>query len=278
MSDTRDSNSEAAGVKPTVFQRLQTSVPEALAMLAALQLELFTVLAEGTLTPSEVAARLDVPEARVSRLLYALTAAGLLKQCGGRFSNSQESAHFLVKGRPAYIGDVHGFLSQVWKADLHTAESVRSGSPAALHDFSAATDDEMKRMLQAMHPNTLSAGQDLLQRHELGKCGSVIDIGGGSGGLIATLCNALPNLRGTLFDLPRTAELAKSILARTPGGDRVGIEEGDILVAPPKSIHDAAILRALVQVLAPEDAARAIKRGRLPSARRHDLHPRKWYT
>ena len=88
--------------------------------------------------------------------------------------------------------------------------------------------------------------------------GSVVDVGGGSGGLIATLCDAHPGLRGTLFDLPRTAALAKSILMQTPGGDRVVIEAGDILSTAPKEKHDAAIMRALVQVLSPADAARAI--------------------
>jgi hypothetical protein len=258
MSDTHDSNPDSTRVKLTNFQRLQTAVPEALAMLAALQLEVFSLLADDMLTSAEVAAQLDVQEARVARLLYALAAVGLLEQCDGRFGNSQEAARFLVKGRPTYLGDVHEFLRQLWAADLRTAESICSGNPAALHDFSSATDEELRQMLKAMHPNTLSAADELLRRYEFGKYESVIDVGGGSGGLIASLCNALPDLQGTLFDLPRAASLARSILAETPGGDRVGIEEGDILVAPPLGIHDAAVLRALVQVLAPEDAAQAI--------------------
>jgi len=83
-------------------------------------------------------------------------------------------------------------------------------------------------------------------------------VGGGSGGLVATLCDAHPGLRGTLFDLPRTAALAAAILKNAPGGDRVLIEAGDIFVAPPREIHDAVIMRSFVQVLAPGDAARAI--------------------
>jgi hypothetical protein len=52
--------------------------------------------------------------------------------------------------------------------------------------------------------------------------------------------------------------LAASILRETPGGERVSIEAGDILTAPPRDMHDAVVLRALIQVLAPTDAARAI--------------------
>jgi hypothetical protein len=50
------------------------------------------------------------------------------------------------------------------------------------------------------------------------------------------------------------------MLRATPGGDRVAIEAGDIVAAAPHTAaYDAAILRAVVQVLGPEDAARAIR-------------------
>jgi len=116
----------------------------------------------------------------------------------------------------------------------------------------------MAAMLRGMHDYAVASGRDLLRRFDFSGCGSVVDVGGGSGGLIATLCEAYPAMRGTLFDLPRTVALAETILKETPGGDRVAIEAGDILAQRPRETHDAAILRALVQVLAPADAARAI--------------------
>jgi hypothetical protein len=39
---------------------------------------------------------------------------------------------------------------------------------------------------------------------------------------------------------------------------RTSIESGDILVAPPRGVHDVAVLRAVVQVMSRSDAARAI--------------------
>jgi len=113
-------------------------------------------------------------------------------------------------------------------------------------------------MLSGMHSNALSTAREFLRRFDFSQCHSVVDVGGGSGGLVATLCDAHPGLRGTLFDLPRTAALAAAILKNAPGGDRVLIEAGDIFVAPPREIHDAVIMRSFVQVLAPGDAARAI--------------------
>lgn len=243
---------------PETIQRLQAGMAEAFAVLAGMQLELFTHLADGPRDAADLAASLHVAEDRLSRLLYALTVCGLLQQRDGLFANSPEAATYLVKGLPTYIGGTHELLSQLWHAGLLTAESIRSGQPAALHDFSDASDEEMAAMLRGLHPNAVASGRDLLRRFDFSVYRSVIDVGGGSGGLIATLCDAHPGLRGTLFDLSRTAALARPILKQTPGGDRVIIEAGDILSEASREKHDAAVMRALVQVLSPADAARAI--------------------
>jgi threonine dehydrogenase-like Zn-dependent dehydrogenase len=109
-----------------------------------------------------------------------------------------------------------------------------------------------------MHPDTVTVGRVLARRFDFSRYRSVVDVGGGSGGLVAALCEAYPELRGTLFDLPQACSLAASILRECPGGDRVAIEPGDILVAPPREIHDAALIKSVMQVFGPADAARAI--------------------
>lgn len=243
---------------PETIQRLQAGIPTALAMLAGMQLEVFTHLAAGPRRSTELAAALGVDEERLSRLLYALVIAELLEHRDDGFANSPEAARFLVKGLPGYIGGMHELLSQLWHADMLTAKSIRSGHPAALHDYAAVSDEEMAAMLRGMHPSAVGAAQDFMRHFDFSQCRSVVDIGGGSGGLVATLCAAHPGLQGTLFDLPRTASLAAPILKETPGGDHVSIEVGDIVLASPRGEHDAVVLRALVQVLSRDAAARAI--------------------
>ncbi len=243
---------------PETIQRLQASVSAAFAMLAGMRLEIFTQFADQVRSAGDLASSLGLAEGPLSRLLYALVVCGLLERREAGFANSLEAATFLVKGRPGYIGGMHELLDQLWHADLLTAQSLRTGKPAALHDFASATDELMAAMLRGMHPSTIATGRDLLQRFDFSRCRSVVDVGGGSGGVAATLCHGRPGLKAILFDLPRTAALAGPILKETPGGELVSIEAGDILAAPPSGMHDAVILRALVQVLAPADAARAI--------------------
>jgi SAM-dependent methyltransferase len=245
-------------IKPETIEKLQAGVPAAFAMLAGMQLEIFSRLADGPRSAEALARELGVSEERLARLLHALVVAGLLELRSGEFCNSAEAAVFLVKDRTEYVGGLHELLAQLWQADLKTAQSVRSGKPAALHDYSAASDVEMATMLRGLHGSALAAGRDLAQRFDFSGCRSVIDIGGGSGGVVLGLCEAYPALHGTLLELPRNARLAADIVAAAPAGDRVSIAAGDIVAEPPRGTYDAAVMRAVVQVLAPADAARAI--------------------
>lgn len=192
---------------PEAITRLQAGVAPAFAMLAGMQLEVFTHLAEGPRSAFNLADVLGVSIERLSRLLYALVVSGLLEAQEDRFANTPEAATFLIKGRTGYLGGVHELLSQLWHADLQTAQSIWTGKPAALHDFSAASDEEMAGMLRGMHAGAIGGRRELLRRYDFSQCRSVVDVGGGSGGLVAALCDAHPNLRGTLFELPRTAAL-----------------------------------------------------------------------
>src|SRR5215831_12176601 len=98
-------------IKPETIQRLRRGADEAHAMLASVQLEVFTHLADGPLSAADLAGRLGVAEDRLARLLYALPVIGLLEVRDGRFANTPEAATFLVKGRPEYIGAFQSMIS-----------------------------------------------------------------------------------------------------------------------------------------------------------------------
>ncbi|HKN27587.1 MAG TPA: methyltransferase dimerization domain-containing protein [Roseiarcus sp.] len=85
---------------PETIERLQESASEAFALLAGMQLEVFTHLADGPRKAVELARSLGVAEERLTRLLYALVISGLLERRGETFANGPEAATFLVKGLP----------------------------------------------------------------------------------------------------------------------------------------------------------------------------------
>jgi DNA-binding transcriptional ArsR family regulator len=208
----RGLNPPTAPLAPRMIEQLRAGVPPALAMLAGMKLDVFSQLAGGPRETAEIAKAMGVEPSRLSRLLFALTASGLLERHEAGFANSPEAATYLVRSSPRYIGGIHELLEQLWRANLETAESIRSGRPAALHDFNAMSDDELSAMLRGLQPLASVTGRELANRFDFSHCRRVIDIGGGSGGLIATLCELNPIMNGVLYDLPRTARLAEPLL------------------------------------------------------------------
>jgi methyltransferase family protein len=111
-------------LQPDTIERLARAVYPSFAMVAGMQLDVFTPLQDGPLSVGQLAAALAVPPRKLRPLLYALVAAGLLTVQDERFANTPEAAHFLVRGQPAYRGATYEGLLLRWHATLHTAESM----------------------------------------------------------------------------------------------------------------------------------------------------------
>ena len=90
----------AASPAPKLIDQLQSGVPAALAMLAGVRLDVFSQLAAGPREAAEIAKALGVESARLSRLLFALVASGLLERCDAGFANSPEAATYFAKSSP----------------------------------------------------------------------------------------------------------------------------------------------------------------------------------
>nr|WP_298690039.1 methyltransferase [uncultured Dongia sp.] len=250
---------EISNLTPDTIDRLEAGVAPALALLAGMDLDVFSLLANGPRSAAMLATDLGLDEDRLSRLLYALVLTNLLTYENGHFANSPEAAAFLVKGSPRYIGGGHELRREIWEADLKTAESIRRGAPAALHDFAEMDEASLTAFLRGMIPFAMATGRALGKQFDFSSVGSIVDVGGGSGAALAGLMEQHATMRGTLFELPSVAKATAALLDDFPCRDRIAIETGDITAAPLKGKHDAALLRALVQVLAPEDAAKAIR-------------------
>src|SRR2546430_16276045 len=93
--------------RPETIEKLVGAVYPSFAMLAGMQLDVFTPLKDGPLTAAQLAAVLGVNTEKLSRLLYALVTAGLLTVDGDRFANTPEAQQFLVKGQTKYLGGRH---------------------------------------------------------------------------------------------------------------------------------------------------------------------------
>ncbi|WP_426238244.1 methyltransferase [Pararhizobium sp. DWP1-1-3] len=251
--------SESAIPEPTLIQSLQASIAPAFAMHAGVILGVFTALGDATLTGAEVARTLNVDPRRLERLLYALVSAGLLESCDTGFCNGPEAATYLVQGKPGYIGEEHQLLDELWRADLLTATSIREERPAAKHDFATSDPEASLAFFRGTAPSALSFGRRLADMIDFEGVHSAIDIGGGPGHSLIGLRETKPDLQVTLLELPASIMLAKTLLADEPLANGVRFEAGSIVEAPSSTTHDLAILKAVIQVLSREDAAKTIR-------------------
>ena len=247
--------------RPETINKLIFAAHSAFAMLAGMQLDVFTPLKGGPMTAEDIAHAIGVGgPARLRLLLYGLVAAGLLTEQEGRFSNSSEANRFLVKGAPLYMGNRHTLLSHRWIANLpKIAESIRSGVPQAKVDFSNSPQQELEALLRRINLQTVAAAHALLEKYDLSSARTLVDVGSGGGGLAITITKACPHIKATAIDLPQVAPIAQKIVEEERATERVKVVVADVVRGPLPGSYDVAVLRSLLQVLPPQDARRAVK-------------------
>ena len=245
-------------LRPETIEKQGRAVYPSFAMLAGMQLDLFTPLKDGPMSAEQIASALGVGPARLKPLLYALVTTELLTVEGDLFSNTPEADHFLVRGRPAYIGGRHEAFSQRWNRVLKTAESIRTGSPQAKIDFFALSEEELDSFYRGAYTEAVAAGRDLVVRYDFSSYHSLVDVGGGSGGLAITVTEACPRLRATVVELPTVTPITQRYVEEAGAAERVQVMTADVVSGPLTGSFDVAVLTSFIQVLSPDQARRAL--------------------
>lgn len=149
------------GLKPTTIINNIYNVFPSFAMLAGMQLDVFTPLKACAMTAEALARTLAVREDKLTPLLYLLVVAGLLQVENEKFSNTKEAATFLVRGEPDYIGDLSSFYNMIWEVSLKTAESVRTGLPQAKVDFRDLPEEKLMMFFRKQDHSSRRAGKEI---------------------------------------------------------------------------------------------------------------------
>jgi SAM-dependent methyltransferase len=241
------------------MQDLINGVYPGLAMLAGMQLDVFTPLNNQPMTTEELAQALDVGPMKLRPLLDNLVVAGLLTQDEGRYANTAEAGQFLVRGQPNYMGAMHGQLARFWSGILKTAASIRTGMAQDKVDFANLTPEAAETFFRQLHPGNVATGHELAKRFDLSSATSLLDVGGGSGGLAIGITEELPNIRATVVDLPNVTPLTSRFVAEARHTARISVMAADVVHEPLTGSYDVAALRAFMQVLSPEQAQAALR-------------------
>lgn len=248
-------------IQPETINQLAYGVFPSFAMLAAMQLKLFTALSPDGASHDGLSAKLAAPPRRLLPLVDLLVSTGLLVRQGDYLRNSAEAEAFLVEGRPEYRGGMAGFYEKLWTAALQTAQSIQTGGPTAKLDFAGNSQEELMVFFRRQFPSSLLAGQELAHYTDLTRYTHLADLGGGTGGASVALCNSLPNLRCTVYELPSVVTVTRTFITEAGLSERIAVEPTDLgrerrHDQQRQGQHDLALLRSVLQVM-DEASARA---------------------
>ena len=241
------------------IEKIATAVYSPFAMLAGMQLDLFTSLKDGPMSSEQIAETIGVGSAKLKPLLYALVIAGLVNVEGDYFSNTDSANHYLVKGSPLCVVEIHELLSTMWSAALKTTESIRTGLPQSKINYSDMSQDELRQFFRGEHPYAIEYGRDLVARYDFSSYRTLLDVGGGSGGLAIAVTEACPHIQATVVDLPTVTPVTQHYIDEAGAGNRVKVVTADMVRDSLPGSYDAAVMNAFIHVLSPDDARCAIK-------------------
>src|SRR4026208_2274296 len=123
------STSAAQQPSPQLFFQTINAHQRTEALKAALELEVFTAIGEGNTTAAAIAKRCQTSERGMRILCDYLTIMEMLTKQGDSYALTLDSATFLDKRSPAYLGSATELLCSpmMLENSKHIADAVRKG-------------------------------------------------------------------------------------------------------------------------------------------------------
>jgi ubiquinone/menaquinone biosynthesis C-methylase UbiE len=194
ISDVRPIEKPAATAKPhatpvvnpnRIFQTIN-AFQQTAALRAAVELDVFTAIAEGLRTAPEIAQRAHAAERGIRILCDYLVILGLLTKSDGRYGLAEDSAIFLDRRSPAYMGTMVRFLNAPQTMDAYrdlTAAVRKGGTVMSGRGTVDAEDPIWVEFARSMAPLMYMPARRIaeLVGGEAGQKMKVLDIAAGHG-------------------------------------------------------------------------------------------------
>jgi SAM-dependent methyltransferase len=214
-------------------------------MLSAVELELFTELGAGSMTGEEIGERLGLHPRAIYDFLDTLVALGFLERDGdgsdGHYRNTAETAAFLDKRRPTYIGGIlEMFNARLYRFWGDLTEALQTGKPQneikhtgkPMFDELYSDPARLEQFMAAMQGVSLGNFHALAEKFDFSQYKTLCDVGGATGQLCTILAARHSHLRCTSYDLAVVAPIAEKTIASVGLDDRVASVSGDFFADP----------------------------------------------
>jgi hypothetical protein len=209
-------------------------------MCAVARLDVPDRLASGPLPVPQLAVAVDAHEESLRRVLRLLCDHGIVT-----IENDQvgltSRGRLLCREHPL---SQHATFATVSVQDVAHAltETLRTGQAAALSalgvsfwDYLAAHPDQQALFGEQMRQQAQILSLPCVPLVEWPATGTVADIAGGIGTLLAAVLRAAPHAHGILVDQPEVLQRARHFLDSQGVADRCTLHPGDLFAAPPQA-------------------------------------------
>jgi 2-polyprenyl-3-methyl-5-hydroxy-6-metoxy-1,4-benzoquinol methylase len=189
------------------------------ALKAAIELDVFTAIGEGTKTAALLAKRGQAAERGMRILCDYLVIIGFLTKSGQQYALTDDTAMFLDRRSPVYMGSVTGFLTlpKVMESSKDLAAVVRKGG-TLLGDDAAVEPNDPKwvEFARSMAPLMIPPAEAIagILKADAGEKWKVLDIAAGHGMFGITLAKHNPNAEIFALDWPRVLDVATENAAK----------------------------------------------------------------
>jgi hypothetical protein len=221
---------------PETIMQLTRAYAGSKALVSAVELGLFTTLADGPLTGDVLRAKLGLQPRGSTDWLDALVSLGMLERDDDLYANTAATDFYLDRAKPTYLGGmVIGMAADTSHWDSLTA-ALQTGRPQIEgdQDFLDQYRDPAS-FTEFMHQMTglsMAAAQAIADKFPWSRYRTVIDVGAAEGCVPVQLALRHRQLTGGGFDLPIVRPAFESHVARHGLTDRLRFYPGDFFTDP----------------------------------------------
>jgi len=237
-----------------------------LALRTAAERNFADLLADGPKTAEQLSAATGLPASNLGRLLRGLAGLGVFEESAdGRFSNTEISDYMRSDASPSLRAMIlilnDDAMLKSWQQLSSVMESGAPAFPAVngmpFFQYIAADPKRSELMSKFMAGIYGPEGAKIAEGFPFGRFRSLIDIGGAQGHVLAEILQRHPGIRGALFDLPRTADVARQFLS-SKGLASCEVLAGDFMESVPPGF-DAYFIKSVLHDWDDETCVRILR-------------------
>ena len=225
------------------LMQLANAYGESQALLAANDLDVFTVIGRGGRTAGEIAKGCEADPEGMHLLLNALVGLGLLSLHGSRYRNPPLGRRYLDRRSPTSISNLLWLLGHHWHDWTELPHALENGRPgwAPL----TRSREFRRRFSLAMHERShVLAAPTVATLRLPPRSRRFLDLGGGPGSYAIALARRHPRLEGVVLD--QTVAIAKRLILREGLGARLKARAGNIFTADLGTGYDAVLVSNVI--------------------------------